>query len=337
MNVFGGVLLTMAAGTMAGNCLLPMKYLRRFAWENAWLIFSLVSLVLLPWLFALLWVTGLGELYAALTWRQVLVPAGFGFGWGFAQVLFGLSVARLGLALGYAIIIGLGAVLGTLVPFFVQSRETAAGGQSALLLGGVAVMVAGIALSAWAGQRRDAHAAAHAQPGVSGNYASALALAVLCGLLAPMLNYSFAFGRDIAGAAVRLGNSDARAAYAVWPVGLAGGFLPNLGYSVYLLTARRTWNRFAPLGHDPWLAALMGALWMVSVASYGVAASWLGSLGTSVGWALFQIFMIMTANVSGMLTGEWSSAPRKTRGLFWVGFGLLALATVLISSANVVR
>ena len=30
------------------------------------------------------------------------------------------------------------------------------------------------------------------------------------------------------------------AAYAVWPIGLAGGLLPNIGYSIYLLRRNRT-------------------------------------------------------------------------------------------------
>ena len=70
------------------------------------------------------------------------------------------------------------------------------------------------------------------------------------------------------------------------------------------------------------------------MAVYGVASIFLGVLGTSVGWALFQIFMIMTANTSGMITGEWRHTAPETRRLFWVGFGLLALATLIISMGN---
>jgi len=40
-------------------------------------------------------------------------------------------------------------------------------------------------------------------------------VAVLCGILAPMLNFSFAFGQDITHTAVRLGNPEVRVAYAV--------------------------------------------------------------------------------------------------------------------------
>ena len=73
---------------------------------------------------------------------------------------------------------------------------------------------------------------------------------------------------------------------------------------------------------------------MGAFALYGVGSVYLGVLGTSVGWALFQIFMIMTANLSGVLTGEWKSAPANaTKGL-WAGLGLLAFATTVIAAAN---
>jgi len=333
MNVFLGVLLTVVAGVLAGNSMLPMKYLRKWQWENAWFVFSLASLVLLPWLLAATLVSRLSEIYTSLSIRQFLVPGLLGFGWGIAQVLFGLSVARLGLALGYAVIIGLGAVLGTLVPLFFQSGVSLQPGKLPLLLSGVVVMVAGIAVSARAGRQRESAGLDSTAQRTTG-YAAALALAVACGFLAPMLNYAFAFGQDIAEAAVRMGNSNSSSAYAVWPVALTGGLLPNLAYSVYLLNRNHTWGRFLPSISEAGLAFAMGLLWMGAIACYSVAAAFLGSLGTSIGWALFQIFMIMTANASGMLTGEWRHAPAQVRRLFWLGFGLLALATIVISAAN---
>jgi hypothetical protein len=43
-------------------------------------------------------------------------------------------------------------------------------------------------------------------------------------LLAPMLNYSFAFGKPTADRAIAAGNTAAHSGYATWPIGLAGGF-----------------------------------------------------------------------------------------------------------------
>lgn len=331
MEVWLGLALTLVAGMFSGNCMLPMKFAKRWPFEATWLIFSLVSLVALPWALAFWLVKDVGAVYAALPAEAYLAPLLFGAGWGIAQVLFGLTVARLGMALGYAIIVGLGAMLGTLVPLFVKNRAIIATGRGALIIGGVAIMLLGIAVAARAGKLREG--SGQAAPG--SGYAAALALAVLCGVMAPMLNYAFAFGQSIADEAVRQGTSPAAAGYAVWPVGLLGGLIPNLGYSLWLLTRNRTWKHFAEAwSPDAWFGGLMGVLWVGAIATYGVASVYLGALGTSVGWALFQIFMIMTANLAGVITGEWKSASPQARHALWGGLALLTLATVAISAGN---
>jgi L-rhamnose-H+ transport protein len=198
-----------------------------------------------------------------------------------------------------------------------------------LIFAGVGVMVLGIAVSAWAGRLREA------QSTPSGNYASAVVMAVICGVLAPMINYAFAFGQPIADAAIRLGTSPQAAGYAVWPVGLLGGFVPNLVYSIYLLNRNRTWKNFRGSWRpDVLFGTAMGILWMGAVAIYGVSSVYLGALGTSLGWGLFQIFMIMTANLSGVLTGEWKDAEPAAKKRLAAGLSLLAVATVLIAAGN---
>jgi L-rhamnose-H+ transport protein len=331
-DLWFGLLLTLVAGTLSGNCMLPMKFVKRWPWENTWLIFSLVSLVILPWGLALALVKDVQAVYAALPASAFVAPLVFGAGWGIAQVLFGLSVSRLGLALGYAIIVGLGALLGTLVPLLVKNREVLGTGRGALILAGIAVMVVGIVVAARAGLQRERGGGA---PVAGGSYGLALAVAVLCGLMAPMLNYAFAFGQSIAEEAVRQGTSRQAAGYAVWPVGLLGGLVPNLTYCFWLLGRNRTWKHFrGPWRPDVWFGCLMAVFWMGACDVYGVSSVYLGALGTSVGWALFQIFMIMTANLSGVLTGEWKGAPAPARRGLWAGLALLAVATALIAAGN---
>ncbi len=329
--VWGGLALTLLAGLGSGNCFLPMKFVRRWQFENIWLVFSLVSLAVVPWALAWSLAGSLGRLYASLTPAQLLLPFLLGAGWGIAQVLFGISVARLGMALAYAIIVGLGSLGGTLVPLFFQSRDVLGTSRGTLILSGLAVMVAGIALSAYAGSQREQ---GQKRP-AGGGYALALGLAVLCGVMAPMLNYAFAFGQDIAIHAVQFGVSPVRAAYTVWPIALAGGLVPNLIYALWLLTKKRTWSLFrGPSIKDGSLAALMGVLWIGAVATYGAASVYLGSLGTSVGWGLFQIFMIMTANLGGLLTGEWTAAPKTARRTLYIGLALLTVATAMLAAGN---
>jgi L-rhamnose-H+ transport protein len=329
LTLWIGLLLTLVAGLCSGSSMLPMKFARRWPWENTWLVFTVVSLAILPWALAITLLHDVVHVYAALPASAFVAPLVFGFGWGIAQVLFGLSIARLGMALGYAIIVGLGALLGTLVPLFVKNREIIATGRGALILSGVAIMVLGIAVSARAGKMREGSV------NQSGSYAGALAIAVLCGLMAPMLNFAFAFGQGIAREAVRQGASAQAAGYAVWPIALLGGLIPNAAYACWLLSRNRTWKHFRSAWRpDVWFGCLMGVLWMGAFAVYGVSSVYLGILGTSVGWALFQIFMIITANLSGVLTGEWKSAPAAAKRGLWTGLALLAAATAMIAAGN---
>jgi L-rhamnose-H+ transport protein len=149
-----------------------------------------------------------------------------------------------------------------------------------------------------------------------------------------MLNFSFAFGQDIARKAVAAGNSPFMAAYSVWPIGLAGGFLPNAAYSVYLLWRHRSWSAFQTPYPDVFGSSLMAALWMGAFSLYGMSAVFLGARGTSIGWGLFQIFMIMAATLSGVLTGEWNKAPQRAKAFLGAGLTLLIVATLLLTLSN---
>jgi len=313
--------------------MLPVKFVRSWKWENVWLVFSILSLVVIPWSLALAFVGRLFETYRALSAHQLAVPMLLGAGWGIAQILFGVSVKRLGLGIAYAIIVGLSAVLGTVVPFFVQQRALAKEHTLELIICGVLIMATGIALTARGGQINERAAAPVRNP-VHRSYPLAIFLAVLCGLMAPMLNYSFAFGQDIAKVAVAFGNQPVRAAYAVWPVGLAGGLVPNLFYSAWLLVKNHTWSLFRSNPPDFFRSSLMGVLWMGAFAIYGMSATLLGALGTSVGWGLLQIFMIMTAILAGVFTGEWRYASRSAKLLLSIGIAGLTIATVLLAVSN---
>jgi L-rhamnose-H+ transport protein len=329
-----GLALTLIAGAMSGNCMLPTKFVRTWKWENVWAIFSVVSLILLPWALALLLVKDLEEVYHALTFAQIAVPLALGAGWGIAQVLFGISVKRLGLGVAYAIIVGLGAVLGTLVPLFVGQISSLSRSSLFAIMAGVLLMILGIALTAWGGHLREQNTGDNSSSIQNKGYPAAILIAVLCGFMAPMLNYSFAFGQDIAHQAVLFGNTPLRAAYAVWPIGLIGGFISNAAYCIYLLSRNRSWSTFRKSHLDALWSSLMGVLWMGAFSLYGMSAVFLGARGTSIGWGLLQIFMIATATLSGVLTGEWRSASPRSITFLEIGLAALIIATLFFTWSN---
>jgi L-rhamnose-H+ transport protein len=315
-----------------------MKFTRHWRWENwrsenTWLVFCVVSLVTLPWGRGVFGQPSVRNLYF-----DVATSAGSPFSLRSGVGHCPSVVRGLGAATGTRPCIcnycWFGAMLGTLVPLFVQARSRLSVPIMLNVFLGVVTMLIGIALSTWGGRVREESERAISRPGSASGYGAAVLLAVVCGVMAPMLNYSFAFGQSIAHQAVILGNREVHAAYAVWPVGLAGGFLPNIAYSARLLTKERSWARFQHSAEDGFFSILMAVLWMGSFTLYGMSAIYLGSFGTSIGWGLFQIFMMLTAMLSGVVTGEWNGAPTTARMLLVAGFACLIGATALLAMAN---
>lgn len=337
MNLWVGITLAVTAAFINGNFTVPLKRAKKWSWENSWAVYSLVALLVSPWALAWFTLPRLGETYGKLSAAEILTPLVFGAGWGIAQVLLGISVARVGMALTFAIVIGFSASLGTLIPLLSLDPKVFLSVKGLSVLAGMAIMGGGIYLCAKAGREREAGQAA---PGMAGKsvslsgYGTALAITIIAGVLTPMLNYALAFGKPVLERAVELGASRANATYAVWGLALLGGLLVNLSYCVYLLHRNKTWRAFGARSWD-WLGAVvMGLMWMGSIALYGVATTYLGPSGAAIGWGLFSIFVILAANLSGLVMGEWRKAgARPLRNLGW-GLAFLTMASVVIAWGN---
>ncbi|HUU15169.1 MAG TPA: rhamnose/proton symporter RhaT, partial [Terriglobia bacterium] len=74
-----GVLL---GGLLNGSFVLPMKRLVAWRWENTWLVFSVMGLIVVPWVVAVATVAGLGSIIHQTSWPTLAKILIFGFGWG---------------------------------------------------------------------------------------------------------------------------------------------------------------------------------------------------------------------------------------------------------------
>jgi hypothetical protein len=78
----------------------------------------------------------------------------------------------------------------------------------------------------------------------------------------------------------------------------------------------------------------MGIDWMAGMAAYGAGALSLGKLGTSMGWILFMTSMIIVANISGALTGEWKGSSARTLGIMAAGVATLMIGIIVVGMAG---
>lgn len=315
---------------MQGSFALPQKFIRGWAWEKMWLIYSITAMAALPWLMVTAAIPEALWAYPAVGEAVLARTALFGAGWGVGSVLFGLGIARVGIALAFAIIISLTAAVGSIVPLAVLHPDQLAMRRGLLLFAGLAVVIVGVALCSRAGAMKEATAV-----GVSrqrSSFAKGLAICIASGIASPMMNFSFAFGGPIAAETQRLGAGPSAANFAVFAVAVSAGFLINAGYCLYLLGRNRTWAVGEPSAglRNSLLAVAMGVLWLFGFYFYGSGAAWLGNYGPIVGWPVFMTVMVLVANFWGLVTGEWKQAPPRARRLLTAGIVVLVGALLII-------
>src|SRR5712692_1240130 len=148
-----------AAGLLNGSFAVPIKTARVWKFNHIWMVHSLLAMGLLPWLVAILTVPGWAGILRSVSGRGWLGLLAWGVLFGIASLLYGVAVDLLGIALGFAIQLGLSIVLGALLPLAWSGALALHSRGDAFFLGGLVVMVAGVVLCAQAGGAKKTKAA----------------------------------------------------------------------------------------------------------------------------------------------------------------------------------
>jgi L-rhamnose-H+ transport protein len=318
---------------MNGSFTLPMKFTRKWAWENTWAIWTIFALFVFPLLLAYSSVPQLSRAYAQAGAAVVLMVAACGAGWGIAQVLFGLAVEAIGIALTFSIVLGLSAAVGSLIPLVRLHPDKVVSSAGLAVISGVALVLVGVSICALAGRRREAAlGATRARTSI----AKGLVFCTLSGLTAALMNFGLAFGSPILEAAQKNGAPKLWSSNATFlPLMLAGG-VPNLAYCIYLMRKNNTRNRFREAGSGShwFLAALMAISWFGSTILYGASTTTLGQLGTVLAWPLFMTLIVITATICGVVTGEWKDAGSQPFRMMVSGVGVLIAAIFVLGLSS---
>ena len=335
MTLVAGFLLVLLAGLLQGTFVLPMTLVRKWSWEHTWATFSLLGMFVFNWIITLLLVPQIFKVYAASSSRDLLILALFGMGWGIGAVLFGLGMDKLGMALGYPIIMGLIASLGALIPLLVFFPETIFTSKGLVLLAGTAVVIFGIVLCSIAGSRRNPseNKSKSGQPNI---FSTGLIIAVLAGILSCLPNVGMAFGKNLTRAAEALGVSQSSSGNTVWALLFTMGCIANLAYCLYLMISKKTlsqyWSQETP--RNLGLSAAMALMWIASFYLYGAGAARLGHWGVVAGWPLFISLSIVTGNLWGLWRGEWQGAAVSARRQLNLGLLVLIAAVIIVALSN---
>lgn len=313
------------AGILNGSFAVPMKTTRTWKFEQTWSVFSLLAMVVIPWTGVLLAVPEWHSLLATVPGSKLIGLIALGLLWGAASLLYGVALDLLGLALGFAIQLGLSVVVGSLVPLAVASGTSERTTAGVIFLSGIALMIAGIIICAHAGRG----AKRTSQSGT--RFRLGLLIAFLGGIGSPLLNFGIQYGISLLPR-----NTEGRGQWVAWSVFLSAAAISQVGYCLYrIVTSRRTRVFYAPgAGRDIGLVLVMSCVWALSIFLYGISAASLGRIGTSVGWPIFLALIVIASSAWSVMLGEWKDRPRSRLYEMALACAVLVAAAFLIGHAS---
>ena len=91
MAIIIGLGLAILGGVFQGAFVLPMKYMKKWEWENGWLIFTVTCCLIFPAILAFTFIPNLMQIYKDTSTTVMHAVFWFGAGWGIGVILFGLG------------------------------------------------------------------------------------------------------------------------------------------------------------------------------------------------------------------------------------------------------
>src|SRR5688572_11126849 len=359
MQVILGVIFHFIGGFASGSFYIPYKKVKGWHWESFWIVGGLFSWLIVPPLAAWLTIPGFADIIRGTEFSTLFFTYFFGLLWGIGGLTYGLGVRYLGVSLGSSIILGLCMVFGALIPSIyydfspVEGKDTfsmmVSSSWGLTVLAGLLVCILGIIICGKAGTMKEKQlsAAATDPHGMKMKTEYKFGLGMFVSIVSGVLSACFNFGLE-AGAPMSMVANDAWMAAnpsegeflyrnnVIYVVLLWGGLTTNFIWCMILNARNKTFgdytNKKTPLFSNYLFAALAGTTWFLQFFFYGMGESKLGNGPSS--WILHMAFIILVANMWGLILKEWKGVNKKTITTIIIGIIIIMLSVLLVGRGN---
>jgi len=338
MNTLIGLFIIALGSIGQSSSYVPIKKVKTWAWESFWLVQGIFAWLLFPFLGALLAVPEGHSLIEVLSSGQGAAFNAMFYGalWGIGGLTFGLSMRYLGVALGQSIALGTCSAFGTLIPAIMLGTDLFTG-KGLVLLIGVSIAIAGIAVIGYAGSLRSKNMTDEQKKAAVKDFA--LGKGLLVALLAGVMSACFSLGLEAAEpikvAAIKLGTKSLYAGLPAILMITSGGFITNAIYCLYQNYKNKTGKDYfgVPMNvfiNNVLFCALAGILWYSQFFGLALGKSYFteGSIMMAFSWSILMSLNVTFSNVWGIILNEWKGAGSKT--ILVLALGMLILISSLI-------
>ena len=351
MQVILGIVFHFIGGFASGSFYMPFKKVRGWAWESYWIIGGLFSWLIVPPLAAWFTIPGFAEIINATSPSTIFYTMMFGILWGVGGLTYGLGVRYLGMSLGNSVVLGFCSAFGALVPSIYYNFNPQPGKTTfhdllttnwgIVVLLGVILCLTGIYICGKAGMMKEKELPEEEKKKsiAEFNLVKGLIVAVFSGIMSACFNFGIEAGKPMAAAAVDAGYNPLFQNNVTYVVLLWGGLTTNFIWCMILNIKNKTFKNYidagTPLKRNYLLSALAGTMWFLQFFFYGMGESKLGNGASS--WILHMAFIILVANMWGLVLREWSGVSRKTRITIITGVFIIIVSVMVVGYGNYLK
>ena len=356
MQILLGIFFHFIGGFASGSFYVPYKKVKGWAWESYWIIGGLFSWLMIPPLAAWLTIPHFTEIISQTSAGTLAWTYFWGLLWGIGGLTYGLGMRYLGLSLGNSVLLGLTSAFGALVPSiyynFVPTdgkttlTELLTTDWGRLVLIGTIICLIGIYICGRAGvfKERELSEEKRKESIKEFNLSKGLLVCTISGILSACFNYGIEAGTPMSASANALwkaAHPDATTEFlyqnnVIYVVLLWGGLTTNFIWCLFLSLRNRSYNNYTdqstPIKRNVLFAAMAGTIWFLQFFFYGMGESKLGNGASS--WILHMAFIILIANIWGVVLKEWNGVSKKTAYTITAGIVTIFLSVVLVGIGN---
>ena len=355
MNALLGVIFHFIGGFASGSFYMPFKKVKGWNWESFWIVGGLFSWLIVPPLAAYLTIPGFTNIISHTSGAVIGLTYFFGVLWGIGGLTYGLGVRYLGVSLGSSIILGLCMVFGAIIPaiyydfYPVAEKDTFSimlhSGWGKTVLLGLLICIVGIIISGKAGVMKEKELGSEATNATNKEYKFALGMIV--SIVSGVLSACFNFGLEAGQVMGAFANDSWKLAHpgqgeflyrnnVIYVVLLWGGLTTNFVWCMILNARNKTFsdytNKQTPLPNNYIFSAIAGTTWFLQFFFYGMGESKLGNGPSS--WILHMAFIILVANMWGLVLKEWKGVSKKTISTIIAGTVIIILSVLVVGYGN---
>lgn len=355
MQAILGIFFHFIGGFASGSFYMPYKKVKKWSWESFWITGGIFSWLIAPLIAAYLTIPGFFDIIKSASSLIVGTTFLMGLLWGIGGLTYGLGVRYLGVSLGSSIILGLCSVFGAIIPsiyyyFYPKSgKDTIAdlvgSTWGRFVLFGLFICVVGIIICGKAGKMKDKDLGS--SPTDASGSEFKLVKGLIVAIISGVLSACFSFGIEAGSSMGSVANEAWKAANpgegeflfrnnVIFVVILWGGLATNLIWCMVLNSRNKSFgdytNSETPLLKNYILCAIGGTMWFLQFFFYGMGESKMGNGASS--WILHMSFIILVANMWGLVLKEWKNVSKKTTATIIAGIATIIISILLVGYGN---